>query len=59
MSAAATVLLWLNLAVLAVSFGMISTAIATAFDPDESHALRFFLHLHRDRLRHLRRRWWG
>jgi FHS family L-fucose permease-like MFS transporter len=43
MSATATVLLWLNLAVLAVSFGMIATAISTAFDPDESHALRFFL----------------
>jgi MFS transporter, FHS family, L-fucose permease len=43
MSGAATLLLWLNLVVLAVSFGMISTAISTAFEPDETHALRFFL----------------
>ncbi len=39
----ALTLLWLNLVVLAASFGMIFTAIATIFDRDESHVLWIFL----------------
>lgn len=36
-------LIWLNLLILSASTGMIITAIATIFDPDESHALNIFL----------------
>jgi len=36
-------LIWLNLLILSASTGMIISAIATIFDPDESHALRIFL----------------
>ncbi|MDX6766445.1 MAG: MFS transporter [Candidatus Methylacidiphilales bacterium] len=43
MSALAVALVWANLVVLAASFGMIFTAIAAVFDPDESHGLWFFL----------------
>ncbi len=39
----ALIMLWLNLVVLSASVGMIVTAFATIFDPDESHALRVFL----------------
>jgi MFS transporter, FHS family, L-fucose permease len=35
-------LLWFNLVVLSASFGMIVTALATIFDPDESHTPIFF-----------------
>ncbi len=39
----ALALLWANLLVLSASFGMIVTAIAMIFDPDESHGLHVFL----------------
>jgi len=39
----ALVLLWANLLVLSAAFGMIVTAIAMIFDPDESHGLQVFL----------------